>query len=59
MIVLKVLGFALLAILGICLTILLTGVGAFIYIFGGAAIWIARIVIIILLVKWLWGVIWD
>lgn len=59
MMILKVLGFALLAILGIILALILTGVGAFWLIFGEAAIWIARIVIIILIVKWLWGVIWD
>ena len=59
MIVVKVIGFTLLVLLGIALTLLLTGVGLFIAIFGEMAIWIARIVIIILIAKWLWGVIWD
>jgi hypothetical protein len=59
MVVVKIIGFILLALLGICLTLILTGVGLFIAIFGESAIWIARIVIIILLAKWLWGVIWD
>lgn len=59
MIIFKIIGFTLLALLGIALTILLTGVGLFVLIFGEAAIWIARIVIIVLLCKWLWGVIMD
>lgn len=55
----RAIGQLLLWILGVIVAIGVVCVVTFFLIFGAAAIWIIRIVLITLIAKWLWGKIFD
>lgn len=55
--ILKALLATVLSVLGLCMTLLVIGGVIFAFIFGEAAIWIVRIVLIVLIAKFVWRII--